>query len=79
MFFFVLIFSQYEYNYKVEDAEKQLFFDKNEIGDDQGKVTGSYSVFLPDGRLMKVEYSIEKDSGFVPKITFQENANPFTG
>lgn len=35
---FLLTF-QYEYQYEVKDPEKQLFFDKNEIGDAQGKVS----------------------------------------
>lgn len=63
----------------MKDPEKMLFFDKNEIGDAQGKVTGKYSVLLADGRLMTVEYEVTKDTGFVPKITFQENANPLQG
>lgn len=29
---------QYEYQYEVKDPEKNLFFDKNEIGDETGKV-----------------------------------------
>lgn len=29
---------QFEYQYEVKDPEKMLFFDKNEIGDAQGKV-----------------------------------------
>lgn len=40
------------------------------------QVTGKYSVWLPDGRLMTVEYTVTKDTGYVPKITFVENANP---
>ncbi|CAD7089755.1 unnamed protein product [Hermetia illucens] len=68
----------YEYNYEVKDPEKDLFFDKNEAGDASGKVTGKYSVWLPDGRLMTVEYTVENgESGFVPKITFADNASPF--
>lgn len=43
------------------------------------KVTGKYSVWLPDGRLLTVEYTVEKETGFVPKITFQDNANPLQG
>ncbi|XP_055709371.1 pro-resilin-like [Phlebotomus papatasi] len=69
----------YEYQYEVKDPEKDLFFDKNEIGDAAGKVTGQYSVWLPDARLMTVSYTVDGESGFVPKITFQENANPFSG
>ncbi|CAG9125407.1 hypothetical protein JYU34_006047 [Plutella xylostella] len=67
----------YEYKYDVEDQEKALFFGANEAGDAQGKVIGGYKVLLPDGRLMTVEYTVEGESGFVPKITFEENANPF--
>lgn len=43
------------------------------------QVTGKYSVWLPDGRLMTVEYSVAKETGFVPKVTFQDNANPLQG
>lgn len=67
----------YEYKYDVEDQEKTLFFGANEAGDAQGKVIGGYHVLLPDGRLMTVEYSVEGESGFVPKISFEDNANPF--
>jgi hypothetical protein len=63
----------------VKDAEKQLFFDKNEAGTEQGTVSGKYSVWLADGRLMTVEYTVDKDSGYVPKVSFQENANPLQG
>ncbi|XP_055683165.1 pro-resilin-like [Lutzomyia longipalpis] len=69
----------YEYQYEVKDPEQNLFFDKNEIGDAAGKVTGQYSVLLPDNRLMTVSYSVDGESGFVPKISFQDNANPFSG
>ncbi|XP_049873319.1 cuticle protein 10.9-like [Pectinophora gossypiella] len=67
----------YEYKYDVEDQEKALFFGANESGDAQGKVAGGYKVLLPDGRLMSVEYTVDGDSGFVPKISFEDNANPF--
>ncbi|XP_063536076.1 cuticle protein 10.9-like [Cydia strobilella] len=67
----------YEYKYDVEDQEKALFFGANEAGDAAGKVNGGYKVLLPDGRLMTVEYTVEGDSGFVPKISFEDNANPF--
>lgn len=33
--------SPYSYDYKVVDAEKKLFFDKTEAGDETGKVRGS--------------------------------------
>lgn len=31
-------YAPYNYDYKVEDAEKKLFFDKAETGDETGKV-----------------------------------------
>lgn len=31
-------YEPFQYEYKVEDPEKQLFFDKNESGDGTGKV-----------------------------------------
>lgn len=93
-------YTPYNYDYKVEDAEKKLFFDKTEAGDATGKVrgsfklcdkwmknvkldllkvTGRYSVWLADGRLMIVEYTADLQNGFVPKISFVNNANPITG
>lgn len=34
----ILQYTPYNYDYKVEDAEKKLFFDKTEAGDSSGKV-----------------------------------------
>lgn len=33
---------------------------------------GKYMVWLADGRLMTVEYEVDGDSGFKPKITFSD-------
>ncbi|XP_050536822.1 pro-resilin-like [Daktulosphaira vitifoliae] len=70
-------FEPYEYEYKVDDQPSGNYFGQNESGKDTGRVEGSYFVYLPDGRLMTVSYYIDGESGFVPKITFQDNANPF--
>ncbi|XP_062700815.1 pro-resilin-like [Aedes albopictus] len=72
-------YEAYQYQYEVKDPEKQLFFDKNEAGDASGKVSGQYSVWLPDGRLMTVKYSVDKESGYVSDVDFKENANPLSG
>ncbi|XP_065076439.1 pro-resilin-like [Ochlerotatus camptorhynchus] len=72
-------YEAYQYQYEVKDPEKQLFFDKNEAGDASGKVSGQYSVWLPDGRLMTVKYTVDKESGYVSDVDFKENANPLTG
>ncbi|XP_055586052.1 pro-resilin-like [Uranotaenia lowii] len=72
-------YEAYAYQYEVKDPEKQLFFDKNESGDTSGKVSGQYSVWLPDGRLMTVKYTVDKESGYVSDVGFQDNANPLSG
>lgn len=68
----------YKYNYRVKDEEKKLFFDKSESGDEEGKVTGKFSVLLADGRFLTVEYVADKDDGFVPKLSFKKNFDPFS-
>lgn len=41
-----------------------------------GRVEGSYTVWLPDGRLMKVSYYVDGDSGFVPSIEYIDDYSP---
>ncbi|MEU2367031.1 chitin-binding domain-containing protein [Streptomyces noursei] len=67
----------YNYKYDVTDAETQLHHGKEETGNEAGRVEGSYYVLLPDNRLMTVGYYVDGESGFVPQISFQNNANPF--
>lgn len=67
----------YQYTYIVKDEEKQLFFNKTESGDEKGKVSGSFSVLLADGRLMTVDYVADSSEGFVPKISYKDHADPF--
>lgn len=71
-------FRPYQYKYIVKDEERQLFFTKNESGDVDGKVSGVFSVLLADGRLLTVNYVANKQEGFVPKITFENSADPFS-
>lgn len=66
----------YHYKYTVKDEEKQLFFEKSESGED-GSVKGKFSVLLADGRLLTVEYVADKENGFAPKLSFENNFNPF--
>ncbi|KAJ3644642.1 hypothetical protein Zmor_022357 [Zophobas morio] len=68
----------YDFKYKVENPPTNTFFGQNEVGDVTGRVTGSYYVYLPDGRLMTVEY-ISDQNGYVPRISYQQNARPFQG
>lgn len=65
------------YKYIVKDEEKRLFIEKSESGDENGNVLGQFSVLLADGRLMTVEYAANREEGFVPKLSFQDHADPF--
>ncbi|XP_069703728.1 uncharacterized protein [Periplaneta americana] len=69
----------YDFDWKVRDEQYKNFYGHNEVGDAAGRVDGSYHVWLPDGRLMTVSYYVDGESGFVPKITYEQVGNPFTG
>ncbi|KAJ8880119.1 hypothetical protein PR048_020742 [Dryococelus australis] len=69
----------YDYSWKVEDAPSNSYYNQREAGDANGRVDGSYQVWLPDGRLMTISYYVDGESGYVPKITYEQNANPFVG
>lgn len=66
----------YKYKYVVKDEEKELYIEKEESKDEEEKVNGFYKWLMPNGRIMKVEYVADKESGFVPKISY-EDSNPF--
>ncbi|KAG5684886.1 hypothetical protein PVAND_014096 [Polypedilum vanderplanki] len=67
----------YHYKYIIKDDEKELYIEKEESKDENDEVVkGFYSVLLPNGRIMRVEYVADKESGFVPKISY-EDRNPF--
>ncbi|KAK9883513.1 hypothetical protein WA026_001689 [Henosepilachna vigintioctopunctata] len=68
----------FNYNYRVANPPTNTFFGHSENGDAVGRVTGTYYVNLPDGRIMTVEYFVDGDSGYVPKISFQQSA-PLSG
>lgn len=61
----------------MEDKETELYHGKEEKGNEAGRVEGKYYVLLPDNRLMTVSYYVDGESGFVPTITFEDNASPF--
>lgn len=68
----------YDFQWEVNNEEYQNFYGQQERADN-GRVDGSYHVWLPDNRLMKVTYYVEGESGFVPTITFEDNYNPNWG
>jgi len=71
----------YEFNWEVKDREAKAdgaFFTHNEKKEEANpdRTEGEYRVWLPDGRLMIVSYYVDKDSGFVPTITYEEGYTP---
>lgn len=69
---------QYNFQWRVDDEEYQNYYGQQETGLNN-RVDGSYYVWLPDNRLMRVTYYVEGDSGFVPTITYEENYQPNWG
>ncbi|KAF5306944.1 hypothetical protein FQA39_LY00174 [Lamprigera yunnana] len=69
----------YDFQYKVDNPQTGTYFGQNESGDQIGRVLGSYYVLLPDGRLMTVEYYVDGQSGYIPRISYQQNGAPVQG
>ncbi|KAF5277170.1 hypothetical protein FQR65_LT03876 [Abscondita terminalis] len=66
----------YDFQYKVDHPPTNTYFGQNENGEPTGRVFGSYYVLLPDGRLLTVEYYVDGESGYVPKLTYQPAGRP---
>jgi len=71
----------YEFSNRVSEVEGNpngVYWTQDEtaLDNNPGRVDGSYSVWLPDGRLMTVSYYVDGDSGFVPTITYTEDYKP---
>jgi len=62
----------YNYNWEVNDEESKSYYGHEEKATETGRTEGKYFVWLADGRLMTVEYYVDGESGFVPKITFSD-------
>lgn len=60
----------FEYKYGVSDDYSQTNFDKVESQDDLGRVTGSYKVNLPDGRVQIVNY-VSDENGYRADVTYE--------
>merc|ERR1712177_93113 len=60
----------FEYKYGVNDDYSQTSFDKVETQDDLGRVTGSYKVNLPDGRVQIVNY-VSDENGYRADVTYE--------
>nr|XP_040581047.1 cuticle protein 19.8-like [Lepeophtheirus salmonis] len=55
--------------------ESSVDFSADELAEN-GVVSGSYKVVLPDGRIKTVTYTVEGDSGFVADVQFETTPAP---
>ncbi|XP_068238946.1 pro-resilin-like [Palaemon carinicauda] len=62
--------AKYDFNYAVKDDYSGNDFGHQEARDGYD-TQGSYYVLLPDGRLQKVSYNVNGDSGFVAEVTYE--------
>merc|ERR1719412_896072 len=60
----------FEYKYGVNDDYSKTAFDKVETQDAYGKVTGSYKVNLPDGRVQVVTY-VSDENGYQAEVSYE--------
>ncbi|XP_076061342.1 uncharacterized protein LOC143037113 [Oratosquilla oratoria] len=65
---------KYEFTHSVRDEETANDFGHQEARDDEN-TQGSYYVQLPDGRLQKVTYYVDGDSGFVAEVSYEGEAH----
>ncbi|XP_042227268.1 cuticle protein 19.8-like isoform X3 [Homarus americanus] len=61
--------AKYDFNYAVKDDYSGNDFGHQESRDGYD-TQGSYYVLLPDGRLQKVDYTVNGDSGYVAEVTY---------
>ena len=59
----------YKFGYGVKDSYSGNSYGHKESRDGKS-AAGSYSVVLPDGRVQKVTYHVNGDSGFVADVTY---------
>ncbi|XP_037078387.1 adult-specific cuticular protein ACP-20-like [Pollicipes pollicipes] len=62
----------YQFSYSVDDED--TVFSQSEEGDDEGDVTGEYSVNLPDGRVQTVRYFGDNDDGYTAEVSYEGEA-----
>merc|ERR1712025_361268 len=65
--------AKYDFNYAVKDDYSGNDFGHQEARDGYD-TQGSYYVQLPDGRLQKVTYTVNGDSGYVADVTYEGEA-----
>nr|XP_027214901.1 cuticle protein 7-like [Penaeus vannamei] len=65
--------AKYDFNYAVKDDYSGNDFGHQEARDGYN-TQGSYYVLLPDGRLQKVTYTVNGDSGYVAEVSYEGEA-----
>jgi len=61
----------YDFTYAVKDSYSGNDFGQGESGDGYGNVQGQYYVRLPDGRVQRVTYTADHNSGYVADVTYE--------
>ena len=61
----------FAYQYGVVDDYSKNNFQKTETQDAEGKVAGSYTIALPDGRIQTTTYTADHYNGFVAEVTYE--------
>merc|ERR1712106_895601 len=60
----------YAYEYGVADDYSKVNFKKSETQDAEGKVAGSFTIALPDGRIQTTTYTADYYNGFIAEVTY---------
>ncbi|KAK8392724.1 hypothetical protein O3P69_014865 [Scylla paramamosain] len=66
--------ANYNFNWAVDDAASNNNYGHQETRNGDN-TQGYYFVQLPDGRLQKVTYSVQGDSGFLAEVTYEGEAH----
>ena len=61
----------YSFAYTVRNPKETLDFGHSEHSDDDGTVSCSYHVQLPDGRIQRVSYSVHGESGYIATVSYE--------
>ncbi|XP_068209723.1 cuticle protein 7-like [Palaemon carinicauda] len=69
--------AKYDFNWAVKDEYSGNDFGHQESRDGDN-TQGSYYVLLPDGRLQKVSYYVNGDSGYVAEVSYQGEAREYS-
>ncbi|XP_069956304.1 uncharacterized protein [Cherax quadricarinatus] len=67
--------AHYNFTWQVKDDASGNDYGHQETRDG-ADTQGSYYVLLPDGRLERVTYTVNGDSGYVPQVTYEGHTTP---